>query len=218
MSADSSPANLANPQSFNRYAYVLNDPVNLIDPRGTDAVYVGDYVGPGGINDASDPCAIGTQMNVFAGMMTVAQWDDVHGTPVERRDWQMEAAVTQLGGGVLSWTPANSLSTMFYVQFSAGFLSAAGIAVPADPPVWVVTIEEILKLIAAAPGAAAAAVLALSLAQTGSPGGPSKDDCPSLGQWDKPDQPPNGKAAFPRLKPQRAETSPLVLQALQQGL
>ena len=29
--------NLGNPQSFNRYAYVLNDPVNFIDPSGLDA-------------------------------------------------------------------------------------------------------------------------------------------------------------------------------------
>ena len=26
--------NSADPQSFNRYAYVLNDPVNLVDPTG----------------------------------------------------------------------------------------------------------------------------------------------------------------------------------------
>ena len=26
--------NLTNPQSFNRYAYVNNDPVNLVDPSG----------------------------------------------------------------------------------------------------------------------------------------------------------------------------------------
>lgn len=30
--------NPANPQSWNRYAYSLNDPVNLIDPNGLDAV------------------------------------------------------------------------------------------------------------------------------------------------------------------------------------
>lgn len=30
--------NLANPQSFNRYAYVNNDPVNLVDPLGLDPI------------------------------------------------------------------------------------------------------------------------------------------------------------------------------------
>jgi RHS repeat-associated protein len=28
---------LTNPQSFNRYAYVNNDPVNLVDPSGLDS-------------------------------------------------------------------------------------------------------------------------------------------------------------------------------------
>ena len=29
---------LTNPQSFNRYAYVQNDPVNFVDPSGLDDV------------------------------------------------------------------------------------------------------------------------------------------------------------------------------------
>jgi len=41
--------NLANPQSFNRYAYVQNDPVNLIDPFGLDPIGgLGTALGGGG--------------------------------------------------------------------------------------------------------------------------------------------------------------------------
>ena len=32
--------NLAHPQSFNRYAYVQNDPVNFVDPSGLDEIPV----------------------------------------------------------------------------------------------------------------------------------------------------------------------------------
>ncbi len=34
MSPDPAPGNVLNPQTWNRYAYVLNDPINLRDPSG----------------------------------------------------------------------------------------------------------------------------------------------------------------------------------------
>ena len=34
--------NLGDPQSFNRYAYVQNDPVNFVDPTGLDTCYDAD--------------------------------------------------------------------------------------------------------------------------------------------------------------------------------
>ena len=36
---------LTNPQSFNRYAYAENDPVNLVDPLGLDPEIVGGILG-----------------------------------------------------------------------------------------------------------------------------------------------------------------------------
>ena len=36
MSPDPAPGNVLNPQTWNRYAYVLNDPINLRDPSGLD--------------------------------------------------------------------------------------------------------------------------------------------------------------------------------------
>jgi hypothetical protein len=33
--------NLSNPQSFNLYSYVLNDPLSFIDPTGQDCVQSG---------------------------------------------------------------------------------------------------------------------------------------------------------------------------------
>jgi RHS repeat-associated protein len=40
---------LSNPQSFNRYAYTLGDPVNFVDPNGLDIGGVGSGVAGGGI-------------------------------------------------------------------------------------------------------------------------------------------------------------------------
>ncbi|MGH9670654.1 MAG: RHS repeat-associated core domain-containing protein [Terriglobales bacterium] len=40
MSPDPLAGRLSNPQSLNRFSYVLNDPVNLIDPTGLDCVSV----------------------------------------------------------------------------------------------------------------------------------------------------------------------------------
>jgi RHS repeat-associated protein len=40
---------LTNPQSFNRYSYVMNDPVNFVDPSGLDGVlgaWAGIYLNP----------------------------------------------------------------------------------------------------------------------------------------------------------------------------
>lgn len=39
LSVDPLGGDISNPQSLNRYAYVLNDPVNAIDPLGLDCIY-----------------------------------------------------------------------------------------------------------------------------------------------------------------------------------
>jgi RHS repeat-associated protein len=40
--------NFSNPQSMNRYAYVLNNPLSAVDPSGKDCIYPADYTpGPG---------------------------------------------------------------------------------------------------------------------------------------------------------------------------
>src|SRR5271154_399463 len=38
----SGAATLANPQSWNRYAYALTNPLNAVDPAGLDCVYLDD--------------------------------------------------------------------------------------------------------------------------------------------------------------------------------
>jgi RHS repeat-associated protein len=46
--------NLHNPQSFDRYAYVENDPLRLVDPSGLDLCYYGDPADVSTDNDPSD--------------------------------------------------------------------------------------------------------------------------------------------------------------------
>ena len=54
--------NLTNPQSFNRYAYVQNDPVNLIDPFGLDPIgALGTALGGGGSLGSALGGALGGQ-------------------------------------------------------------------------------------------------------------------------------------------------------------
>src|SRR5437773_8477669 len=66
LTVDSGRADLANPQSFNRYAYASGDPINRFDPRGKDSICVEDAFGPNGINDASNPCALGSSVEVYS--------------------------------------------------------------------------------------------------------------------------------------------------------
>jgi RHS repeat-associated protein len=49
VSADSIVPDPSNPQSLNRYSYVLNNPVNMIDPTG----YTEYYISPGGDGGSS---------------------------------------------------------------------------------------------------------------------------------------------------------------------
>lgn len=43
-----------NPQSWNRYAYVDNSPLNAVDPNGLDCIYVTQPNGGGILTDPSD--------------------------------------------------------------------------------------------------------------------------------------------------------------------
>jgi hypothetical protein len=44
-SPDQLEGKIGNPQSFNRYSYVQNDPVNFVDPSGLFCMYVPMYLG-----------------------------------------------------------------------------------------------------------------------------------------------------------------------------
>jgi RHS repeat-associated protein len=55
---------IGNPQSFNRYAYVMNDPINLLDPFGLDCQ--GATTGTGTQQESTDPNAPTIQVTVSA--------------------------------------------------------------------------------------------------------------------------------------------------------
>jgi RHS repeat-associated protein len=54
LSVDRHLGNLLQPQSWNRYAYVLDNPVNFVDPNGMDEKKSGEQMNPG------DTCAAGS--------------------------------------------------------------------------------------------------------------------------------------------------------------
>lgn len=78
MSPDPDAGDLANPQSLNRYAYVINNPTNAVDPDGQKAIMPGwEFGGAGGFSAASaylgtlasDPTGtFGSSWNEFDGL------------------------------------------------------------------------------------------------------------------------------------------------------
>jgi hypothetical protein len=79
----------SNPGSWNRYTYVLDDPVNLFDPEGL----VTRDCPPGQVRIQNQGCLFVSTYELPGDLrrkrpyITVAEWDDVHGTgkPVPER-------------------------------------------------------------------------------------------------------------------------------------
>ena len=65
LSPDIAPANLADPQSWNRYTYVENDPVNGIDPSGWCSPPDGNVNSGGGICDPGEADRLGLWTDPF---------------------------------------------------------------------------------------------------------------------------------------------------------
>jgi len=88
-SPDPLAGSVANPQSLNRYAYVLNDPVNSIDPMGLECFRACVTAGGGTTCewvcdnpfDASRGPVRDDGFGSRRPLVTLAEWDDIHGRP-----------------------------------------------------------------------------------------------------------------------------------------
>jgi RHS repeat-associated protein len=120
LTVDSGGPDLKHPQTFNRYSYANNDPVNAYDPNGLLAICVSNgFKDAPGINDASNPCVTGAMQHwPFAPVRTVAEYDDMYGTPYERNLQQAVAVVTNsFGDFATNMTVANKSATQFDITF-----------------------------------------------------------------------------------------------------
>jgi RHS repeat-associated protein len=95
MAADSVTGHIYDPQSLNKYTYVRNDPVNLVDPDGRISVPVDPINIEGDLGDAmSIPPMPSNSYDHQAG--TKKGWDDTH-TPAWQRQWNALSAKCKNG-------------------------------------------------------------------------------------------------------------------------
>src|SRR6185437_1337089 len=110
MSMDPLSGSLALPQSLNRYAYVTNDPINMIDPTGMaggnwkcELLDDGNCRGgngymPGG--SAADP--FGVNDDPWGSMVDPTKWDPL-AEGEARYEWFMNDALYHAGGGTTDY-------------------------------------------------------------------------------------------------------------------
>jgi hypothetical protein len=86
---------IGSPQTLNRYAYVVNNPLSLVDPFGLDCVYLnsgGTGVDNGGIDQNSNSGECGR---------TGGYW--VEGAPKEISPLHSELVLRQIPGKSVQW-------------------------------------------------------------------------------------------------------------------
>jgi RHS repeat-associated protein len=92
-----------NPQSWNAYAYVRNNPVNAVDPNGEDCVYAGDFKNSGTVLvERGDHCS-------YASGSYVEGHIDENSFVYDQKNNQLTYNVSDTGAsGVISVGPSNA--------------------------------------------------------------------------------------------------------------
>lgn len=97
----------ANPQSWNSYDYVRNNPLNLVDPDGLDCIYAGDFSNSGTVViELGDHCSNGGGTYVSG---TIDEKSLVYDQKSNQLSFNFSNAEDQTGGtGVVSLGPPRS--------------------------------------------------------------------------------------------------------------
>jgi RHS repeat-associated protein len=139
-SMDPLTGSFGNPQSLNRFAYVTNDPMNMVDPSGTTSgnwtcllndhgdCFGGDYAGAG----LNSTAGIGLEEDPFGPMVDPTKWNPMKDGE-DRYLWYMYDDLYRAAGGTSSYQEGDSGVAAAQTVDSGAF---GGSVVPNSVAVW----------------------------------------------------------------------------------